>query len=86
MSAIAYWILVRTIIARHGSESVLATALGKDVKGNLSVLLYLVAIPIALFIPLLANGMYLAIALWWLVPDRRIEMAVAKEAWMKSHE
>ncbi len=86
MNAIAYWILVRTIIARHGSESILAKAIGTDIKGNLSILLYLTAIPIAFFIPFLANGMYIGVALWWLVPDRRIELEVAKEAWMKGHE
>jgi len=86
MAAVAYWILVRTIIARHGSGSVLAKALGKDLKGNLSVALYLIAIPIAFFIPLAANGIYIGVALWWLVPDRRIELQVAKEAWTKSHE
>jgi uncharacterized membrane protein len=73
MAGIAYYILVRAIIARHGPDSVLAEAIGRDLKGKLSVALYFVAMLLALLSPWIANGIYLAVALMWLVPDRRIE-------------
>jgi uncharacterized membrane protein len=73
MAGIAYYILVRAIIARHGPGSVLATAIGRDLKGKISVVLYFVATLVAFLSPWIANGIYLAVALMWLVPDRRIE-------------
>src|SRR5881397_3521426 len=73
MAAIAYYILQRTIIAQQGLDSLLATAIGKDWKGKLSPVFYLTAIPLALVSPWIANGLYVFVALLWLVPDRRIE-------------
>jgi uncharacterized membrane protein len=73
MAGIAYTILVRAIIAEEGNESVLAKAVGKDFKGNISVVLYAVAIPLAFFVQWSAQAIYVAVALLWLVPDRRIE-------------
>ena len=73
-SAIAFTILVRVIIATHGPGSRLARAVGRDVKGQLSVGIYLLAIPAALFVSSwLAIAMFSAVAVIWLVPDRRIE-------------
>lgn len=73
LAAIAYFVLTRTLILSHGQNSTLANALGRDLKGKLSVLIYAVAIPIAFAIPLLASALYILVAVMWLVPDRRIE-------------
>ena len=73
MAAIAYWLLQRVIIASHGAGSVLARAVGRDFKGKLSPLLYAFAIPLAFVSPWIADGLYVLVALIWLVPDRRIE-------------
>jgi uncharacterized membrane protein len=73
MAAIAYYILQRAIIARHGKDSLLAAAIGPDWKGKLSPVLYLSAIPLSFVHPWIGNGLYVLVALLWLVPDRRIE-------------
>jgi uncharacterized membrane protein len=73
MAAIAYWILQRTIIAAQGSGSPLALAVGKDIKGKISPILYAVAIPSAFLSSWIAGGLYAFVALMWLIPDRRIE-------------
>ena len=78
MAAIAYYILQRTIIARQGPGSLLAAAVGTDYKGKLSPVLYLIAIPVSLWSPLVASSLYVFVALMWLVPDRRIERALVK--------
>jgi uncharacterized membrane protein len=78
MAAIAYYILQRAIIARHGWDSVLAAAIGPDWKGKLSPALYFIAIPVSFANPWVANGIYLFVALMWLVPDRRIERLLEK--------
>ena len=77
MAAIAYWILQKAIIAHEGRNSTLAAALGSDLKGNLSPLFYLVAIPMSFYSVWIAAGLYVLVALMWLVPDRRIERALA---------
>jgi uncharacterized membrane protein len=80
MAALAYWILQRIIIASEGRDSTLAKAVGADIKGNLSPVLYLSAIVLAYFEhPLIANGLYVFVALMWLVPDPRIERALDNE-------
>ena len=76
MAAVAYSILQRTILAMQPDESILRNALSHDAKGKLSLLIYLAAIPVALMRPWLAGVMYTAVALIWLVPDRRIERAL----------
>jgi uncharacterized membrane protein len=73
MAAAAYWILQQTIIAREGRDSLLARAVGCDWKGKLSPVLYLTAILLAFVNVWLADGLYILVALLWLVPDRRIE-------------
>jgi len=73
-SAIAYTILVRAIIATDGgSNKRVVAAIGDDRKGNLSLLFYVAAIPLAFVHVLLADALYVSVALVWLVPDRRIE-------------
>jgi len=77
MAAIAYYVLQCIIVAQQGPDSLLATAIGKDWKGKLSPVLYLIAIPLAFVSPWIASGLYAAVALLWLVPDRRIERVLA---------
>jgi uncharacterized membrane protein len=73
LAAIAYFILQRLIVADSGRDSKLAAAIGRDVKGKLSVVLYAGAIVAALMAPWLAGAIFVFVALMWLVPDRRIE-------------
>ena len=80
MAAIAYFILQTAIIARQGEGSVLARAVGRDLKGKASPALYAVAVAAAFFRPWLSQAIYVLVALVWLVPDRRIERALAKGA------
>lgn len=77
-SAIAYTILTRALIAVHGADSVLAKAVNRDVKGKLSLVLYLSAIPLAFVSRWLAGGLYVLVAVMWLIPDPRIERTLAE--------
>ena len=77
MAGFSYWLLQRTIIAGEGAGSLLARAVGADRKGNLSLAIYAAAIPISFWNPWVSQALYAAVALMWLVPDRRIEKAVA---------
>jgi len=76
--AIAYEILVRVILAHEGSSSELRKAIGKDMKGNVSLLFYLAAIPLSFVYTPLADALYAAVAILWLIPDRRIERHVVR--------
>jgi uncharacterized membrane protein len=78
MAAIAYWLLQHAIIVQQGRDSLLASAIGGDWKGKLSPVLYLIAIPLSFVSPWIASGLYVFVALLWLVPDRRIERALAQ--------
>ena len=78
LAAIAYFILQTAIIAEEGPDSRLRAALGRDLKGKISPLLYLAAIPLAFVSPWIALAVYVFVALMWLVPDRRIESAVSE--------
>ena len=71
--AVAYFVLTRTLLAIHAPDSQLAIALGRDWKGKLSAVAYLVGIALAFGAPWAAIGIYVAVAVVWLVPDRRIE-------------
>ncbi len=75
-AAIAFTILARTLVSLHGPDSTLATAFGSDRKGKLSLTLYLFAIPLAFVHQLIADAIYVGVAMMWLVPDRRIENAI----------
>ena len=77
-AAVAYFILARVLIAAHGKDSVLATALGSDFKGKVSVLIYLLAIPLSYVSPWIAFGLYVLVAVMWLIPDRRIEKVLTQ--------
>ena len=77
MAAIAYYLLQLAIIAKQGRDSLLKAALGRDWKGKISVVLYLGALLLAFVKPWIAIAVYVLVALMWLVPDRRIERALA---------
>jgi uncharacterized membrane protein len=79
MAGLAYLILQRRIIAVQGDDSLLARAVGGDLKGKLSPLCYITAIPIAFVSRWIAGALFVFVALMWLVPDRRIERALADQ-------
>ncbi len=76
MAAVAYFILQQTIIARHGRQSLLATAVGRDLKGRISPILYALAIGMAFVSTWFSQALYVLVAAVWLIPDRRIERAL----------
>ena len=76
LAAVAYFLLVRALVAVHGEDSRLAQSLGSDAKGKISLLIYALAVPLAFVNPFLAWGLYVSVALIWLVPDRRMEKAL----------
>lgn len=73
LAAIAYWVLQRTLISSQGEGSRLATAVGRDVKGKISPLLYVGGIAFAYPARWISLALYVVVALMWLIPDRRIE-------------
>lgn len=73
MAGGAYFILTKTLIAKHGKDSLLAKAIGKDLKGKISVILYALSIPMAFWFPIVAFLVYILVAVIWIIPDRRIE-------------
>ena len=73
MASIAYYVLVRTLLRADGPDSPLAAAVGNDLKGRISTALYVAAVPLAFVHQLIADAIYIGVALMWLVPDRRIE-------------
>jgi uncharacterized membrane protein len=77
MAGIAYYVLKTTIIAAQGDDTALADALGRDMKGKISPVIYAVAVPFAFVNRWIALSLYVLVALMWLVPDRRIESRIA---------
>jgi len=77
MAAIAYWLLQKLIIASQGQDSLLKKAIGGDWKGKMSPVVYGLAIPLAFWSQWISLGLYVLVALVWLVPDRRIERVLA---------
>jgi len=77
-SAIAYFILTRALLSIHAEDSRLAMALGNDFKGKISIVFYVVAIPLAFVRSWLACAIYVLVAVIWLVPDKRIERTIAE--------
>jgi uncharacterized membrane protein len=73
MAAVAYSILQREIVLHHGPDSLLAQALGRDTKAKASLLLYVASIPLAFVEQWVSDGIFIFVALMWLVPDTRIE-------------
>jgi uncharacterized membrane protein len=80
LAACAYTILTRVLIADHGKDAPLARAVGSDAKGWLSLAIYATAIPLSLVEPRIACGLYVLVAVIWLVPDRRIETALIHDS------
>jgi len=78
MAGIAYWNLERVLIAAEGPDSLLARAIGNDFKGHLSLLLYALGIAAAFYSRLVAQMLYVTVALIWLIPDRRIEREIKR--------
>jgi uncharacterized membrane protein len=79
MAAIAYYLLERAIIRAQGPESILKKAVGRDLKGKLSPLLYILAIIATLVSTWIAEAIYVAVAMIWLIPDRRIENVLSRD-------
>jgi uncharacterized membrane protein len=79
MSGLAYNFLQNAILAQQGQQSLLARALGDDLKGRTSAILYASALPTAFINPWIAGGLYVTVALMWLIPDQRIEKVLAEE-------
>lgn len=77
LASLAYFLLQAAIVAEHGSGSKLAVALGRDLKGKVSPVIYVLAIPLAFLNRWVALAMYVLVALIWLVPDRRLEHEAA---------
>jgi uncharacterized membrane protein len=73
MAAVSYSLLQSAIVACDGPNSALATAVGRDLKGKLSIILYPIAVLLAFIRPWMAIVLYIAVALMWFIPDRRIE-------------
>jgi uncharacterized membrane protein len=73
MAGVAYFVLQQVIIRKQGKDSVVAKAVGRDLKGKASPVIYLVAIIAAFFSPALAGSLYALVALMWVIPDRRFE-------------
>ena len=78
MAAVAYWILQGRLMHLDGDDSVLRRAIGRDWKGKSSPVLYLLGISVSFAAPWLAQLIYAAVAVMWLVPDRRIEGLVLR--------
>jgi uncharacterized membrane protein len=78
MAAIAYYVLEQTIIRAQGPDSILKKAVGRDLKGKLSPVLYILAIASTPLSTSISEAIYVAVALIWLIPDRRIENVLAR--------
>jgi uncharacterized membrane protein len=78
-AGIAYYILTRSLLKMHGPDSILAKSLGKDFKGKISPVIYILAIIVACKLPWLAEALYVFVAIMWLVPDSRIEHVMNQE-------
>lgn len=80
MAALAYWILQLALMKGSHDNHLLRKAIGRDLKGKLSLFLYATAIITACYVPMLAQGIYVAVALMWLIPDRRIEHVLIEKS------
>jgi len=78
LAGVAYFILTRALINLHGQGSTLATSIGRDRKGKLSIAIYAAAIPLAFAKPWIAGACYVIVAIMWLLPDPRIEKRVSQ--------
>jgi uncharacterized membrane protein len=79
-AGLAFVILTRVLVSSHGPDSALAKAMGKDVKGKASLLIYAAAIPLCFVSPWIACALYVLVVIVWFIPDRRIERALEDPA------
>lgn len=79
LAGVAYYVLVRMLIRAHGQPAAFAEAVGRDVKGKLSSVLFAIAIPVALAAPLVAMLINVGVVVMWLVPDRRMESVIRSD-------
>ncbi len=79
MAAISYFILSKALIKHHGDTSMLATSIGSDMKGKLSLVIYIVATFTAFLNEWIALGLYVTVVIIWFIPDRRIEQVITKD-------
>ena len=77
LAGFSYFLLTKALVAHHGRDSRLATAIGSDIKGRLSLVIYLVAAPLAFVSTWLACALYVLVAVVWLIPEPRIEKTLA---------
>src|SRR5262249_750702 len=77
LAGVSYWLLQTRVVRIHGADSLLARAVGADLKGKLSPVLYIVAICLGFVATWIALAVYVLVAMIWLIPDRRIERALA---------
>jgi uncharacterized membrane protein len=77
MPGVAYFFLVRALIRAPGQARTLAEAIGSDFKGKASLVAYAAAIPVAIVAPIVSIAIYVLVAIWWIVPDPRIERRIA---------
>lgn len=77
LAAIAYFILTQALISHHGKNSALASAVGRDFKGKVSIVLYAAAIPLAFVNSRFAGALYILVTVMWLIPDHRIEKTLS---------
>jgi uncharacterized membrane protein len=77
LAACAYYLLVRVLLSLHGVDSTLAAALGSDFKGRISIVFYVIAVPVAFVNSWIACAIYVLVAAMWLIPDQRIEKRLA---------
>lgn len=78
LSAVAYYLLTRTLISLHGQESTIANAVGGDFKGKVSIVIYALAIGAAFLTTWISVSLFIAVAIMWLIPDRRIEKTLSR--------
>ena len=86
MASIAYYILSQLLIVHHGSDSILSKAVGSDTKGKISSLLYLISIPLAFYNSFISFGIYITVAIIWLIPDSRIEKTLTENNSKKNNQ
>ena len=80
MASISYYILIGSLIRIHGKDSLLATSIGGDFKGKISIVIYGAGILLSYLNPFIGFGLYSLVALIWFVPDQRIEKRIKSEA------
>jgi uncharacterized membrane protein len=78
MNALAWWVLERTLLRVNGKATPFAEAIGIDIKGRVSVALYALAIAAAFFSTIVSDGIIVAVAILWFIPDRRFEPLIAQ--------